>query len=114
VRNIVFGILALGLGVFIFFSRPPSSTDWINGTWSIQTETNDSKIEKFTFNSNGTMVFGNSSGVIYDDCTYSFYTRSTIDFECNINGKKAIFPLELSNGNSTITMTDGNTYTKSI
>jgi hypothetical protein len=113
-RNVIFGVLAIGLAAFYYFSNPPSNSDWINGKWNIQTKVKDSKIENFTFKSDGTMIFGNSQGVVYNDCTYSFYTKTTIDFECNINGKKAVFPLEVSDGNSTITMTNGNTFTKAI
>jgi hypothetical protein len=113
-RNVIFGVLAIGLATFYYFSTPPSNSDWINGTWKIQTKVKDSNIENFSFSADGTMVFGNSQGVVYGDCTYDFYKKTTIDFECNIDGKKAIFPLEVSNGNKTITMTNGNTFTKAI
>ncbi|MRX27983.1 hypothetical protein [Kangiella sp. HZ709] len=113
-RNVIFGVLAIGLVVFYYFSTPRSNPDWIHGTWIIKTKVKDSVIENFTFNPDGTMIFGNSNGVVYNDCTYSFYSRTTIDFECSINGKKAIFPLEVSRDNSVITTTNGNIFTKDI
>ena len=113
-RNIIFFILVLGLGGVYYFSTPPSDTDWINGEWVIETKIEESNIQNFTFYPDETMIFGNSNGTVYDDCAYSFFSKSTIDFECNINGKKAVFPLEVSNNKSTITMTNGNRFIKAL
>jgi len=113
-RNFVFIILAIGLLAFYYFSTPPSNQEWLYGKWTIQTKVAESNIENFTFNPDGTMVFGNSRRIVYNDCTYSFYNKTTIDFECNIKGKKAVFPLKVSNGNRIIETTNGNTFEKDI
>jgi len=114
VRNLIFLILAVGLIAFYYFSTPPSNPEWLYGKWSIKTKKADSKIENLTFYQDGKMVFGNSRRVVYKDCTFDFYNKTTIDFECIIKGKKAIFPLKVSNGNRTITTTNGNTFEKDI
>jgi hypothetical protein len=113
-RNLIFGILAIGLGAFYYITTPPNNTDWVLGTWELKTKIKESKIENFTFMNDGKMVFGNRNGVVYDDCTYAFYDKSTIDFECNINGKLAVFPLTVSDSNRVITMTNGNQFGKNI
>ena len=111
-KKIIFTILAIGVLVFFYFTNPSKNNDWLYGKWEIKEQKKESNIHNFIFKKDGTMTFGNTKGVIYNNCTYSFFTRNTIDFECIIKGKKAMFPLKLSMDNSIITMTTGNTFIK--
>ena len=111
-RKVIFIILAVGILAFYYLSTPPSNPDWLYGTWKLDKKVSESVVENFTFKSDGTMVFGNSRGIVYKDCTYEFFTKSTIDFVCIINSEKAVFPLEVSFDNSVITAVSGNTFRK--
>ena len=74
-RKVIFGFLAIGLGVFYYFTYPPTSYEWLYGTWIIDNKVEESVIENFTFNSDGTMVFSNAEGIVYDECKYTFFTK---------------------------------------
>ncbi|KXO06355.1 MULTISPECIES: hypothetical protein [Marinobacter] len=113
-RKAIFGVLALGLVAFYYFSTPPSDPNWLYGKWELDKKVSDSTIEQFTFREDGTMTFSNSERVIYDTCSYEFYTEYTIDFECQVGDKLAVFPLEISMDKEVITMTSGNQFRKPI
>ncbi len=111
-RKIFFGLLAVGIAYFYFYTNPSSENEWIYGTWNIDKQVKKSIITNITFKEDGTMTFGNKKGIVYNNCTYEFFTRSDIDFTCYINGKQGTFSLKVNYDNTEITDSNSNTYKK--
>lgn len=111
-RNIIFGILALGIIGFYLYTNPSSDNDWLYGKWNLQKEAKKTIITNMAFREDGTMTLGNNKGVVYKDCTYEFFTRRDIDFTCIINGKQGTFPLKVNLDNTVITDSSKNTFTR--
>ena len=111
-RKLIFGLLAIGIIGFYFYTNPSSNNEWIYGKWDLKNEVKKTIITNMTFNKDGSMALGNNDGVVYNDCTYEYFTRGDIDFTCLVNGKKGVFPLKVNYDNTVITDSNNNTFAK--
>ena len=112
-RKIIFGLLAVGIGAFYFYTNPSSDNMWIYGTRKINKQAKKTVVSKMVFREDGSMSLGNETGIVYNNCTYEFFTRGDIDFTCIIKGKQGTFPLKVNYDNTVITDSNNNAYTKS-
>ena len=112
-RNIIFGLLALGVAGFFWFTNPSDDNEWLYGTWTIDKQVEQTVVTNMVFREDGSMSLGNESRVVYDNCTYEFFTRGTIDFTCMVNGRRGTFPLKVNLEETLITDTNENTFRKS-
>lgn len=111
-RKIIFGILAIGLIGFYFYTNPSSNNEWLYGKWEIKDVIDKSIFTNMTFRKDGSMTLGNKKGAVYNDCTYELYTRRVIDFVCIISGKKGVFSLNVDYDKTEISFPDSNTFIK--
>lgn len=112
-RNIVFGLLAVGVAGFFWFTNPSDDNEWLYGKWTIAEQVEQSVGTNMEFRKDGSMSLGNATGVVYDDCTYELFTRRTIDFTCTINDRQGTFSLEANVDKTLITDGINNTFRKS-
>lgn len=109
-RKLIFGLLAVGVIVFYFYTNPSSNNEWLYGKWQIDKQVEKTIITNMEFREDGTMLLGNDSGVVYSDCTYEMFTRGDIDFTCQINGRQGTFPLKVNLEKTVITDSNENTF----